>query len=224
MRSGRPWLGLLPGCLTVVAALVVPAARLDAGAEDPAPGSIPKLGGALGIDIVWDDPCSELPVPSAWAGRELSDQFPPLGVVVRWGRAAPCAGTPPETCRVILLARNPLADAQGRGTLGFARRDSSFCSVWLLLAATRRTLGLPLSAEVPLSAGQRRALACALGRVAAHELVHVLVPELAHARSGLMQARLDRRLLTEPGARFDAATGRGAAGCPRSTASHTRDR
>jgi hypothetical protein len=44
---------------------------------------------------------------------------------------------------------------------------------------------------------QMRPLSLALGRVLTHELVHVLLPSLPHARSGLMARRVGRATLVD---------------------------
>ena len=49
-------------------------------------------------------------------------------------------------------------------------------------------------------------LSNAVGRVVAHELVHVLAPDLQHARFGLMAPSLTARALTQPGVSLDPAT------------------
>jgi hypothetical protein len=60
-----------------------------------------------------------------------------------------------------------------------------------------------VAAAAPLD--QRHA-ALAVGRVAAHELVHVIVPAWPHARSGLMAPWLDRSALTGASVSLDLAT------------------
>ena len=51
-----------------------------------------------------------------------------------------------------------------------------------------------------------RALAIALGRVVAHELVHALAPSVPHG-TGLMSAALTTRQLTAPSIPFDPEVG-----------------
>jgi hypothetical protein len=64
--------------------------------------------------------------------------------------------------------------------------------VWIHVGSVRATLGFPPdfpTLDLPLKA--RRDLGVALGRVVAHEVVHVLVPSLEHG-SGLMSPTLTR--------------------------------
>jgi len=161
----------------------------------------------LEVEVAFSDPVSALNLPIAWVGRETEEQFGVLGVRVHWRRTGPRQGEPAEVCRVILLPRHPLERERGDCVMGIALRSPGSRSVWLLLSAARRSLGLPASPTGPLSLQQRRDLARTLGRVAAHELVHVLAPGHPHASRGLMRARLDRSALTERGARFDSGTG-----------------
>jgi hypothetical protein len=195
------------GGIVFAAALAVCVAVVPVQTAHPAPVSPHASGAPLTIDVVWDDPTSAVLVPSTWVGEEVREQFDALGVRVRWRHTKPQEGEPAEVCWVIVLGSNPLEYARSRGTMGFTQRDSVSRSVWLLLAAVDRAIGLPVRPATPLSILQRRDLARALGRVAAHELVHVLAPGHAHASSGLMQARLNRRVLTETGVRFDPGTG-----------------
>jgi hypothetical protein len=44
--------------------------------------------------------------------------------------------------------------------------------------------------EVPTSLEAQRLLGVALGRVVAHEVVHVLAPQVEHAQAGVMRPRL----------------------------------
>jgi hypothetical protein len=54
--------------------------------------------------------------------------------------------------------------------------------------------------------GERGVFARALGRIAAHELVHVLLPDLPHSSEGLMRASISGRSLGGGVARLDKAT------------------
>ncbi len=53
---------------------------------------------------------------------------------------------------------------------------------------------------------QRQALARAIGRVAAHEIVHALAPQREHAATGLMSAALGRGELTRTRIAVDPLT------------------
>jgi hypothetical protein len=202
-RSGRQ-IRRFREALAVVAVLAMSATTVRAQAAEPAPRPGSPANAPLELEVTWDDPASALPVPSEWVGDELQKQFGALGVLVRWRLASATRGEPLEVCRVILLRSHPLESVRQRGTMGLAQCHPRSRSVWLGLSAVRRTLGLHPTQRLSLLQG--RDLARALGRVAAHELVHVLVPGQPHASSGLMQARLNRRALSEGRVFFDPDT------------------
>ena len=113
----------------------------------------------------------------------------------------------PREIRIILVDHLVL-DAQVRRTIMGATpaRDRVHPVVWIHTGSVLATLGLPPDfpiLDLPLRA--RRDLGVALGRVVAHEVVHVLVPSLKHGR-GLMSPMLtpgtltSARLSLDPGA------------------------
>jgi hypothetical protein len=70
---------------------------------------------------------------------------------------------------------------------------------WIHVGSVRATLGFPPDfpiLDLPLKA--RRDIGVALGRVVAHEVVHVLAPGLKHGGSGLMSVTLTRDKLISP--------------------------
>ena len=87
--------------------------------------------------------------------------------------------------------------------------------VFLSLGAAERALGSRSSRRPTWNDKQRRfrrrpasrhspRLGTALGRVLAHEITHSIAPDCPHTATGLMAARLSRRMLTAPGVGFDA--------------------
>lgn len=78
-------------------------------------------------------------------------------------------------------------------------------SVFLSVGAAKRAVGLRRSGRRPWPGHGpwARRLGRALGRVLAHELVHAIAPDCPHTHSGLMSARLSRRLLLAPEVGFD---------------------
>ena len=67
-------------------------------------------------------------------------------------------------------------------------------AAWILVPQVRASLGLPAERV----AGEGPILGRALARVMAHELIHLLAPELPHAPAGLMKATLSRDFLRRP--------------------------
>ena len=79
--------------------------------------------------------------------------------------------------------------------------------VWVHVPSVRAVIGLdPRGPAFTLAPPASRALAIALGRVVAHELVHALAPSVPHG-TGLMSAALTYRQLTAPSIPFEAEVG-----------------
>jgi hypothetical protein len=70
----------------------------------------------------------------------------------------------------------------------------------------RTAVGIGQRSGPGLDVHSARRLGIALARVIAHEVVHALAPSLPHG-SGLMSARLDRRMLTAATIAFDPQVG-----------------
>jgi len=116
----------------------------------------------------------------------------PLRLAVRWREAGPSEGTEPEELRVVLMA--PSARARKSRILGACIPRSLSPTIWVEYENVLRTLGL---IPKPRSRNDRSRLARALGRVIAHEVVHVLAPEYGHDESGLLAPWLDEQGLAD---------------------------
>ena len=169
-----------------IAALASFASSVAAAGEDglPAPDA---------VGLVWVDPAGAALEQEAVARREIQSLLGRMGVPTRWrrGRAGELASA--DEVRIILLdrvARRP----DGTPVLGATppRFDAS-PFVWVHVPAIQAAVGLCRGRVREAVAS--RMLAIALGRVVAHELVHVLAPSLPHGR-GLMSECLTRRQLT----------------------------
>lgn len=145
-----------------------------------------------------------------WIRREVVLAFEASGIGVRFvGRGGP--GVIPATLYPELPDHWGVApDAIGVAIGVHGERRSIFLS----LGEAERALGFPRSQRTRWDGAhgkvkrrgtgrQPRRLGIALGRVLAHELTHTIAPDCPHTRSGLMAERLSRRMLTEPGLRFD---------------------
>ena len=85
-------------------------------------------------------------------------------------------------------------------------------SIHIYLPNVLRTLGFPYRRDrvsIPLNVRlklnqekQRRDLATALGRIIAHEVVHIVTPEVPHSSHGLMVPVYKRRILIHPAMHF----------------------
>ena len=111
------------------------------------------------------------------------------GVRTEWRPAAPDAAARDAEALVIVLPEAP--GAHPLCTLGAAVAEEGVARAgWVYAGPVARLLGLDIRRKETWSPHEARAFARALGRVAAHELVHVFLPELPHSRSGLMRASL----------------------------------
>jgi len=137
--------------------------------------------GPVRVGVVWYD----VGLPSACrvdvdvVEKELRAVFDAMGVVVDW--ETPDGAPIDDRGRTLMIAVPD--DALGRPLLLGATIRGSRRS-WVFACAVARELARPTR-----RAPSRASLSRAVGRVAAHELVHVLLPGLPHAGSGLMAAR-----------------------------------
>lgn len=126
------------------------------------------------------------PVAFEMMQRELQILLEPSGVRLSWRRAHASAETARDELLVVFLdgaARGTLA---GSGVLAAARSADPAPTIWVYMPTVVESLG-PAGQELD-SLGARRALGLALGRVLAHELIHVLAPEIPHGH-GVMAER-----------------------------------
>lgn len=132
---------------------------------------------------------------------EVQRLFAPLGVrVALEGEADGEEETP---IQVVLLSRDRSRGGVHADAMGMVQRaEGSHSAVWILMANVRYALGGSREQRPLLSTEME---ARAVGRVLAHELVHLIAPELPHASSGLMQARLGRSFLLRNELRLDPA-------------------
>ncbi len=168
------------------------------------PVSRPSPADPLVTRLVWMDPTCIAVGAGAVARAETRSLLRKMDVSVTWrvGQAGEVAL--PGEVRVILLDR-VASTASGEPILGAtpARFDSSRY-VWVHVPNVQAAMGLrPGGPLVAVEASSVHALGVALGRVVAHELVHVLAPSAPHGR-GLMSGKLSRfqlaasRLPVEP--------------------------
>ena len=166
-----------------VAALAVSAAA--AGAEEAAPRP--------SVTVKWHDPADALPFAAEALASELAALFDRAGVDLAWEAAGPEAVVAGSELRVVLLAAERAGPTD---VMGSVHPASLSRTAWVNLTGVERTLGL--RRRDALSARREQELCRGLSRVIAHELVHLLAPDLPHAREGLMAPRLGRTFLAAP--------------------------
>ncbi len=178
----------------LVAAAVLlhaPGAALPAeSAATPSPG--PRVG-VLWFDVELQTSC-RLDVPRV--EREVRRIFEAMGVEIDW--KVPATPAVHQGGEIVVIALP--ADALKRTRLmGATTRGSS--TVWVYCSAVAGALDLD-----PRAPGSAALLSQAIGRVAAHEIVHALAPALPHAVQGLMAARWTPSRLLDPVLDADAVT------------------
>jgi hypothetical protein len=161
-----------------LSAALVPGARGDEGR--PAPVPLVWLDGSgvtVGVDGVARDECRSV--------------LKRAGIDATWRRGAGGEAARPGEIRIIVVEPLVVATEQQRYLLGATPvREREHPVAWVHLASVQATLGFPPGFPIlDLPLGARRDLGVALGRVAAHEVVHVLVPTLKHG-DGLMSRTL----------------------------------
>jgi hypothetical protein len=145
--------------------------------------------------------------------QELSILLENAQVRLDWRKARASGETAPDELRVVFLASAGRGAHAGRPILAASGQAGPAPTVWVYTPTVLAALGLRPAALLDSFEAQR-ALGVALGRALAHELVHLLAPEVPHGE-GVMAARfhlvaLDhaRPALDEPSAVALAAAAR----------------
>lgn len=149
------------------------------------------------LHVLWHDAYGLFPAPAIDGMKlEVESLFSANGVRVELHptkRGQAMSDYPRPSVNVILhpieprawnLEKNVMAAAVGEPDEGF--------TVFVFFPAVLRTIG---AFTVPKTPRGLASLSRAMGRVVAHEIVHVLAPERGHAPAGLMAERLTRKLL-----------------------------
>jgi hypothetical protein len=147
------------------------------------------------------DPEGVAPFDLAAVHAEAERLFAPLGVRL----TAAGAGSDPDAVQVILLGADRSRGGLRAEAMGAVARDPERPPVvWIVAPSVRRALGGTPQQWPSLPAPL---LARAVGRILAHELVHLIAPDLPHAAEGLMRASMGRSQLLEEGLGLDPALG-----------------
>jgi hypothetical protein len=159
------------------------------------------------VNLVWIDPSGTAPYAYETARDEATASLREAGIEARWRRGAPSQVLRADEVAVVLLAGGAPQSQPHRRILGAAKKgEDAVAAVWIYVAAVKWTLGLERPRFPALTTTQRIALGRALGRVAAHETIHALLPRLPHAETGLMSEQFDRVSLLAPRLPVDART------------------
>lgn len=145
------------------------------------------------LTIHWSDPERQFPYHIDGLVAEARALFAPMGIELLWAPSGSVVTR--DSVQMVLLARDRSGGRMGEHTMACVQSGPrAQPAAWILVPRVRETLGLPaqpLPNEGPL-------LSRALARVMAHELIHLIAPQVAHVPGGLMNASLGRDLLIGP--------------------------
>jgi hypothetical protein len=154
-------------------------------------------GDEASIHVAWLDVGGVVDEIAEMAQAECRSVMRRAGRDVVWSQAVDGESGRRDEIRVILVDRVLVDPEEPRYILGATPPGPRTHPVaWIHLGSVQATIGIPPGLPTSyLTQRGRRALALALGRVVAHELVHVLAPGLEHG-DGLMSWALTPDELT----------------------------
>jgi hypothetical protein len=157
--------------------------------------------------LIWHDPFGLLSGSLAPAFQEVHSIFEGAGIdarIVQGMHGIECGDiqTKGLVANVLLHKTQPSTWGLDEWALGVAVEDY----VYIFFHNIVRTLGLNLEGRYRREPETMRQLARAVGRVAAHKIIHIVAPSQTHANEGLMTARLTKRSLTRKHLRLDPDT------------------
>jgi hypothetical protein len=136
--------------------------------------------------------------------QEARRIFASAGIALDW-RLSTAEVAPPKGEVTVLFRARPETAALGETTLGAVNPDANGIAR-VFLSGLERILGFRATSGEGLRPAARQRLARTLGRVLAHEVVHVLAPELGHRTHGLMDASMQRAFALRPRVTLDRET------------------
>jgi len=166
---------------------------------------VPAVSQTPSARLVWLDPAGAAFGTEAMVRPEVARVLRAMGVSASWRRGESHELAREGELRVIFLNRGA---ERGQGVPVLGATPASFQGerfLWVHVPSVRAAVGVqPSGASLDVHSARR--LGIALARVIAHEVVHALAPSLPHG-SGLMSARLDRRMLTDASIAVDPQVG-----------------
>jgi hypothetical protein len=180
-------------------------AFLIGAATDAAAEAERRAGGSPHVvRLAWTDLVGNMAGGWLQAAQETSRVLAQLGARAE-SRVAPVSEPlSSDEIRVILVPGPPPRHAGGRSTIGAASSTGSIPRVWIRLDGIAEMLGASTPYHA-LSAPPEVVLRFdrLLGRVVAHETIHLLAPTITHGR-GLMSACLDVNEFLRPDLRINS--------------------
>lgn len=183
------------GRVPVLACILVaqPARAAEPGASEPTP--------TLGLPAAEIDFAPLAALARGVMRHELDQLLQPSSLALSWRLSRPGDETGAHELRVVLMAGSGVGgDA---GALGSTSLGGLAPTIWVYVPTVARALGFELDSVATSLESQRR-LGLALGRVLAHEIVHLLAPHVQHADTGIMRRQLHAASLTRGRAALDA--------------------
>lgn len=166
---------------------------LSGAAEYGASAAAPSADEAPLVRVSLTDLHGLAPDVSAGASAEAAVLLDRLGARLRIRPKRPGDAHDPRDLLVVVMPGDP-GPLLDRGVLGSVQRDAPTRVLWVFPRTIAAALGLAPAAETWTKVDRAR-FATALGRVVAHEIVHLTCPWRDHDPSGLMAARMSRATL-----------------------------
>lgn len=165
---------------------------------------LPYVWNAPTVHLLWNDPYRLYPVAAVdGMADDVKLLFRANGISVRVHRMVPGvdpASIPEPRVHAVLHPVEPVEWNLHRDTMAAAVGErGKGHTIFVFYPSVMRALGQGGGAN----RGRLVDLSRAMSRVVAHELVHVLAPELGHASRGVMARSLSRRTLTKAVAILD---------------------
>jgi hypothetical protein len=180
-----------------------------AAGPDPEPVETPAAAPCATntrLGLVWSDPLGALPVSPEQIAREVERIFCSLGVQIDWKSIGTVDAAADEIV-IVFLDREPPGNVASRAMGVTSRKEKNGArALWVMLPNLRRTLGLDPKPGRGYAGFPEGLLARAAARVVAHEVLHVLAPNLPHGPKGLMSASLGRGQLVGESLGLDAGS------------------
>jgi hypothetical protein len=155
------------------------------------------------IALVWVDPTAQASFAAEEAMKEAVTLLRAAGAEALWRMSeAPLPLDGDELAVIVVSAPGENA----RRVMGSTQLADSALAVWIYPQAVAAVIGLDPRAPTAWTAIERRAFARALGRVAAHEVVHAVLESPRHSSIGLMSRSLVRGDLLAPVLAVDRET------------------
>ena len=194
MRSSRRCsLAVVLSVAAVVPTRLARGLDLSGEADYGAPAAAPSPDDAPLVRLSLIDLHGLTPDVGAGASGEAAAVLDRLGARIEVRSKRPAEAHDPRDLLVVVMPGDP-GPLLARTVLGAIQRDAPTRALWVFPRTIAAALGLALDPSA-WTAAERARFATALGRVVAHEVVHLTCPWRDHDRSGLMAARMSRATL-----------------------------